>query len=48
VNGRTSKAPAVANGIPNNTVTNVALQLAEIDQPGGAHWENLVLHDLLA
>jgi hypothetical protein len=34
--------------IPNNAVTNVALHLAEIDQPGGAHLENLVLHDLLA
>ena len=28
--------------------TGVALHLAEIDEPGGAHLENLVLHDLLA
>lgn len=26
----------------------VALQLAEVEEPGGAHFENLVLHDLLA
>ena len=26
----------------------VALHLAEVDEPGGAHLENLVLHDLLA
>jgi uncharacterized protein len=28
--------------------TGVAMQLAETDEPGGAHLENLVLHDLLA
>ena len=28
--------------------TGAALHLAEIDEPGGAHLENLVLHDLLA
>jgi len=28
--------------------TGVALHLAEVDEPGGAHLENLVLHDLLA
>jgi predicted AAA+ superfamily ATPase len=28
--------------------TGVALHLAEIDEPGGAHLENLMLHDLLA
>jgi hypothetical protein len=28
--------------------TGVAMQLAETEEPGGAHMENLVLHDLLA
>jgi hypothetical protein len=28
--------------------TGVALHLAEVDEPGGAHLENLVLHDLIA
>lgn len=28
--------------------TGVALHLGEVDEPGGAHLENLVLHDLLA
>ena len=28
--------------------TGVALHLAEVEEPGGAHLENLVLHDLLA
>lgn len=28
--------------------TGVAMQLAEMEEPGGAHLENLVLHDLLA
>lgn len=28
--------------------TGVALHLAEVDEPGGTHLENLVLHDLLA
>ena len=28
--------------------TGVALHLAELEEPGGAHLENLVLHDLLA
>lgn len=28
--------------------TGIAMHLAEVDEPGGAHLENLVLHDLLA
>jgi predicted AAA+ superfamily ATPase len=40
---RLIKAPKVYWGD-----TGVALHLAEVEEPGGAHLENLVLHDLLA